>query len=94
MGDDGAMQPIFATGNEAAISKLLELRRQAQKDKESRMVFRIQGIVMSLEGYTTVEIASHLKVHRSTVPLWIEHWNQHGPQGLWEGHHRAGIYSV
>jgi transposase len=24
-------------------------------------------------------------VHRSTVPLWIEHWNRYGEEGLWEG---------
>jgi transposase len=33
---------------------------------------------MSLDRQTTGEIANHLKVHRSTVPLWIDHWNRHG----------------
>ena len=65
------MQPVFAKGNTRSISKLLRLRRQAQKDREPRVVLRIQGIVMSLEGHTTGEIADTLKVHRSTVPLWI-----------------------
>jgi transposase len=41
---------------------------------------------MSLDGHTTGDIAHHLKVHRSTVPLWIEHWNRYGEEGLWEGH--------
>ena len=85
----GDMRPTFAKGNRTAISKLLELRRQAQKDKEPRVVLRIQGILMSLDGQTTGEIANHLKVHRSTVPLWIDHWNGHGQKGLWEGH-RSG----
>lgn len=85
----GDMHPTFATGSKTAISKLLELRRQAQKDKEPRVVLRIQGILMSLEGYTTGEISNSLKVHRSTVPLWIEHGNRYGPEGLWEGH-RSG----
>ena len=85
----GDMRPTFAKGNKTAIPKLLELRRQAQKDKEPRVVLRIQGILMSLEGQTTGEIANHLKVHRSTVPLWIDHWNRHGQKGLWEGH-RSG----
>jgi transposase len=44
---------------------------------------------MSLDGLTTGEIAQRLKIHRSTVPLWIDHWNQHGQEGLWEGH-RSG----
>jgi len=83
------MRPTFAKGNRTAIPKLLELRRQAQKDKEPRVVLRIQGILMSLEGVTAGEISNHLKVHRSTVPLWIDHWNRHGQKGLWEGH-RSG----
>src|SRR6266699_1967447 len=85
MGNDGDMRPTFAEGKRTAISKLLELRRQAQKDKEPRVVLRIQGILMSLDGYTAGEIASRLKVHRSTVPLWVEHWNRYGEEGLWEG---------
>jgi len=85
----GNMRPTFAKGKRSAISKLLELRRQAQKDKEPRVVLRLQGILMSLEGHTTGEIAGHLKVHRSTVPLWIDQWNRHGKEGLWEGH-RSG----
>jgi Winged helix-turn helix len=83
------MPPTFARGSKTAISKLLELRRQAQKDEEPRVVLRIQGILMSLEGHTTGEISNSLKVHRSSVPLWIEHWNRYGPEGLWEGH-RSG----
>jgi transposase len=79
------MQPTFARGNKTVISKLLKLRQQALADKEPRVVLRIQGILMSLEGHTSGEIADHLKVHRSTVPLWIDHWNRHGPEGLWEG---------
>src|ERR1700740_3309848 len=85
----GDMRPTFAKGNKTAISKLLELRRQAQKDKEPRVVLRIQGILMSLDGQTTGEIANHLKVHRSTVPLWIDHWNEYGQKGLWEGQRRG-----
>src|SRR5947208_13639883 len=85
----GNMRPTFANGNKATISKLLEVRRQAQKDKEPRVVLRIQGILMSLDGQTTGEIANHLKVHRSTGRLWIDQWNQHGEKGLREGH-RSG----
>jgi len=83
------MRPVFARGKKPAISRLLELRRQAQREKEPRVLLRIQGILMSLEGHTTGEIADHLKVHRSTVPLWIEEWNQYGKEGLLEGH-RSG----
>jgi len=44
---------------------------------------------MSLDGYSTGEIARRLKVHRSGVPIWIQHWNEYGEEGLWEGH-RSG----
>ena len=81
----GNMRPTFAQGKKAAITKLLKLRRQAQKDKEPRVVLRIQGLLMSLEGHTTGEIADNLKVHRSTVPLWIDQWNRYGKEGLLEG---------
>ena len=83
------MRSIFAKGNKGTIAKLLELRRRAQKDKMPRMILRIQGILMSLEGHTTRMISNVLKVHRSTVPLWIDHWNRHGAIGLYEGH-RSG----
>jgi transposase len=79
------MQPVFANGNSRTTEQLLELRRQAQRDKEPRVVLRLQGILMSLDGLTVSEIAHRLRVHRSTVPLWIDHWNHFGAEGLLEG---------
>jgi transposase len=79
------MQPVFAKGNSRTAEKLVDLRRQAQSDKEPRVVLRLQGILMSLDGLTVSEIAQRLRVHRSTVPLWIDHWNQYGEEGLLEG---------
>ena len=70
--DDGCMRPIFAQGKKAAIAMLLKLRQQAQRDREPRMMLRIQGILMSLDAHTTGEIADHLKAHRSTAPPWID----------------------
>ena len=86
MRDDGYMRPTFAHGKKVAVARLLKLRQQAQGDKEPRMLLRIQGILMSLDGHTTGEIADHLRVHRSTVPLWIDLWNRYGKEGLLEGH--------
>jgi transposase len=45
--------------------------------------------VLSVEGRTTTEIATLLKVHRSTVPLWIQQYNRDREDGLLEGH-RSG----
>jgi len=79
------MHPVFAKGNRKAIEQLLNVRREAQREKSPRLLLRVQGILMSLEGHTAGDIAHQLKVHRSTVPLWIEHWNNYGEEGLWEG---------
>lgn len=83
------MNPVFAHGNQRTARWLIQLRRQAISDQAARVAQRIHAIVLSLEGHTTTQIAGLLKVHRSSVPLWIEHWNQHGEQGLLEGH-RSG----
>jgi transposase len=37
----------------------------------------------------TPRARSPTKVHRSTVPLWTDQWNQYGKEGLLEGH-RSG----
>lgn len=79
------MHPVFAKGGAKATAKLLALRREAQREKVPRLILRIQGILLSLEGHTAVDIAHDLKVHRSSVPLWIKHWNTYGEEGLWEG---------
>ena len=79
------MHPVFAKRQRQTVARLLGLRREALADKVPRVVLRIQGILMSLDGHTAGEIAQTLKVHRSTVPLWIDHWNRHGEEGLWEG---------
>ena len=83
------MHPVFAKGDRKAMKKLVAVRREAQRERAPRVLLRVQGILMSLEGHRAGDIADHLKVHRSTVPLWIEHWNSYGEEGLWEGH-RSG----
>jgi transposase len=83
------MRPVFARGDEQTAKLLLEMRKEALKDQESRVAQRFHAIALSIEGYTTQRIAQALKVHRSTVPLWIEHWNQEREHGLLEGH-RSG----
>ncbi len=79
------MQPVFAKGDRKTIQKLLTVRREALREKAPRLALRVQGILLSLEGYTAGDIANQLKVHRSSVPLWIKHWNLYGEEGLGEG---------
>lgn len=83
------MEPLFANGDFKVTRKLEKLLDQAVKDRVPKVMLRIQGIVLSIEGKTTGDIAQTLRVHRSTVPLWIQNWNEHGVESLAEGH-RSG----
>ncbi|MBM3861608.1 MAG: IS630 family transposase [Verrucomicrobia bacterium] len=83
------MNPVFARGNQRTAQRLIALRRQAIQDNAARVAQRLHAIVLSLEGRTAPEIAGLLKVHRSTVPLWIQQWNHQREDGLLEGH-RSG----
>jgi len=79
------MNPVFARGNQRTVQRLIELRHQALNDHVPRIAQRLHGIVLSLEGHSPPTIARLLKVHRSTVPLWIEQFNEYGEEGLLEG---------
>ena len=83
------MRPVFARGNSRTAQLLLQLRKEAIKDQEPRVAQRFHAIALSVEGHTTTQIAQSLKVHRSSVPLWIEQWNHQREVGLLEGH-RSG----
>jgi len=83
------MRPVFARGNAQTARLLLHLRREAIKDQEPRVAQRFHAIALSIEGHTVSQIAHSLKVHRSSVPSWIELWNKERETGLLEGH-RAG----
>lgn len=80
------MNPVYARGNRRTIQRLLQRRREAHHDRVPRVAQRLHGIILSLEGHSPPQIARLLKVHRSSVTLWIDHWNEHGEKGLWEGH--------
>ena len=84
------MRPAtFAKGNMKTLSNLIALRRQAQADKAPRVALRIQGVMLSLEKHSISDIAQLLQMHRSTVHAWVQWWNAHGKEGLYEGH-RSG----
>ena len=83
------MKPIFAKGNHNTVKKLVRLRKDAEKDGASRVVLRLESILLSIEGHTPGPIANLLKVDRTTVPLWINKWNQYGLPGLLDGY-RSG----
>jgi transposase len=83
------MQPIYAKGNQRSLPRLKRLRKQAQTDKATRVIFRLDAILLSLQRHTTGRIAQLLQADRSRVHAWISQWNQYGLQGLFEGH-RSG----
>jgi transposase len=84
------MKPkLFAKGNNKTKQKLIRLRNEAQHDKAPRVALRIHGVILSIEKYPPSKIASLLKIDRTTVPIWINNWNQYGEEGLLEGH-RSG----
>lgn len=83
------MQPIFARGNSRTLQRLKTLRQTAQTDKAPRVALRLQAIMLSLQGQTTGQIAQGLQVDRTRAHAWIGAWNEHGEEGLLEGH-RSG----
>jgi transposase len=83
------MQPIFAQGNSRTLQRLKTLRQAAQTEKAPRVALRLQAIMLSVQGRTTGQIAHGLQVDRTRVHAWIGAWNEHGQEGLLEGH-RSG----
>jgi transposase len=83
------MTPIFASGDKRTRRHLLGLRQEAQTDKAPRVALRLQAILLSLEQHTPPQIAQLLHVHRTRVHSWVRAWNEHGAEGLMEGH-RSG----
>lgn len=83
------MQALYAKGNKRTVEKLKNQLKEARKDKAIHVATRLQGIILSLEGYTTGEIARILSMNRTTIPLWINQWNQYKEQGLYDGY-RSG----
>ena len=83
------MQPIFARGNSRTLQRLKALRQAAQTDRATRVALRLEAIMLSVQGLTTGHIAGALQVDRTRAHAWIGAWNQHGEEGLLEGH-RSG----
>jgi transposase len=93
---EDAMQPIFAKGNQRTVNKIISLRKEALADRQYRVATRLHAIMLSIEKHTSGDIADLLKVNRTNVPVWINHWNEYGTDGLMEGHRsgRPGALSI
>ena len=90
------MQAIFAKGNQRTVNKIISLRKDALAEHQYRVATRLHAIMLSIEKHTSGDIADLLKVNRTNVPVWINNWNNHGADGLLEGHRsgrRSGLTS-
>lgn len=83
------MKPIFVNADARTRRQLLAWRQEAQTDKAPRVALRLQAILLSADGHTPPTIADLLHVHRSRVHDWVRCWNDHGIEGIKEGH-RSG----
>jgi len=83
------MKTLIAKGNQRTIENMISTRKEALKEHQYRVATRCHAIILSIEKYTSGEIAKLLKVNRTVVPIWINNWNEFGKEGLLEGY-RSG----
>ena len=62
------------------------LRKAAEQDGAYRVAQRLHAIVLNSEGRTSGEVARILEAPRSKVSLWLMNYQEHGVEGLLEGH--------
>ena len=70
-------------------SRLLRLRREAERDGAYRVAKRLQAVILNAEGRTSGELAGILKAPRSKVSEWLWRYQAYGVEGLLEGY-RSG----
>lgn len=56
-----------------------------QTSDNFRVRNRSHAVLLSFQKYPIDDIAKICQVHRTTVSLWIDHWNEFGSQGLEDG---------
>jgi transposase len=56
-----------------------------QMSDNFRVRNRLQAILLSFQKYPIDEIARICQVHRTTVSIWIDNWNECGSQALEDG---------
>ena len=64
---------------------LLKLRRQAERDGQSRVARRLHAVVLNMDGRSSGEISDILKVARSNVSQWLANFERRGVEALLEG---------
>ena len=71
------------------LAKLIRLKKEADQQGQYRVGARVQAVLLNHDGKTSGEIAYLLRRPRSRVTEWLKNYDDHGYEGLLEGH-RAG----
>src|SRR5437762_13955077 len=85
----GGMVPRTLELHPSTLRRLVRLAKEAERDGSYRVAKRLQAVVMNAEGYSSGEIARILKAPRSKASEWLKAYEEHGVEGLLEGH-RSG----
>lgn len=67
-------------------TRLNRLRKEAEQDGVYRVARRLHAVILNSEGNTSGEVAWMLKAPRSKVSWWLANYQEHGVDGLLEGH--------
>lgn len=80
------MKPRKVCLHHKTAEKLLRLKKEAECEGVYRVAKRIHAVILNHEGKTSGDIAGILKSPRSCVCDWLKNYQQHGYDGLLEGH--------
>ena len=69
--------------------KLKRLKKESEEEGAYRVAKRIHSILLNAKGKTSGEIADLTSSPRSCVASWLRNYEEHGFDGLLEGH-RSG----
>jgi len=83
------MTPRFIKLHPRTCQKLESIARDAASDGAYRVANRIRAVLLNNEEMTSGEIAKSLNAPRSRVSEWLRTYDEHGVDGLMEGH-RSG----
>lgn len=65
---------------------LKQLQKAAEREGAYRVARRLHAIVLNSGGRTSGEVARILESPRSKVSLWLMNYQEHGIEGVLEGH--------
>jgi transposase len=84
--EEGRMVPRIIQLHPSTHRRLIRLSKEAERDGAYRVAKRLQAVVLNSEGHSSGELAGILKAPRSRVSEWLSLYEQHGTEGLLEGH--------